>query len=116
MQAAQNDLITRVGPGTACGDLLRRYWHPVALLDEFEPRLDPAMAKRPLKAVRLLGQDLILWRDASEGGGSYSLLDRDCPHRGADLKYARHEGDGVRCPFHGWKFAADGRCLETPAE
>jgi phenylpropionate dioxygenase-like ring-hydroxylating dioxygenase large terminal subunit len=113
MQAAQNELITRIGPGTACGDLLRRYWHPVALLDEFEPRLDPAMAKRPLKAVRLLGQDLILWRDAE---GRYSLLDRDCPHRGADLKYARHEGDGVRCPFHGWKFAADGRCLETPAE
>ncbi|MCW5634199.1 MAG: Rieske 2Fe-2S domain-containing protein [Rubrivivax sp.] len=113
MQAAQNELITRVGPGTPCGELLRRYWHPVALLDEFEPRLDPAMAKRPLKAVRLLGQDLILWRDVE---GRYSLLDRDCPHRGADLKYARHEGDGVRCPFHGWKFAADGRCLETPAE
>lgn len=113
MQAAQNELITRVGPGTPGGELLRRYWHPVALLDEFEPRLDPAMATRPLKAVRLLGQDLILWRD---NGGTYSLMDRDCPHRGADLKYARHEGDGVRCPFHGWKFAADGRCTETPAE
>jgi nitrite reductase/ring-hydroxylating ferredoxin subunit len=85
----------------------------VALLDEFDPRLDPAMATRPLKAVRLLGQNLILWRDAT---GRYSLLDRDCPHRGADLKYARHEGDGVRCPFHGWKFDATGRCLETPAE
>ncbi|MBI5719764.1 MAG: Rieske 2Fe-2S domain-containing protein [Burkholderiales bacterium] len=113
MQAAQNELVTRIGPGTPCGELLRRYWHPVALLDEFEPRLDPAMATRPLKAVRLLGQDLVLWRNAE---GRYSLLDRDCPHRGADLKYARHEGDGVRCPFHGWKFAADGRCLETPAE
>jgi phthalate 4,5-dioxygenase oxygenase subunit len=113
MQAAQNELITRVGPGTPCGELLRRYWHPVALLDEFDPRLDPAMAERPLKAVRLLGQDLILWRDEA---GRMSLIDRDCPHRGADLKYARHEGDGLRCPFHGWKFAADGRCLETPAE
>jgi phenylpropionate dioxygenase-like ring-hydroxylating dioxygenase large terminal subunit len=113
MHAAQNELITRIGPGTPCGELLRRYWHPVALLDEFEPRLDPAMALRPLKAVRLLGQDFVLWRDAE---GRYSLLDRDCPHRGADLKYARHEGDGVRCPFHGWKFAHDGRCLETPAE
>jgi phenylpropionate dioxygenase-like ring-hydroxylating dioxygenase large terminal subunit len=113
MQAAQNDLVTRIGPGTPCGELLRRYWHPMALLDEFEPRLDPAMALRPLKAVRLLGQDFVLWRDAA---GRYSLMDRDCPHRGADLKYARHEGDGVRCPFHGWKFAADGRCLETPAE
>ena len=113
MQAAHNELITRIGPGTACGDLLRRYWHPVALLDEFDACLDPAMAKRPLKAVRLLGQDLVLWRDEA---GTFSLMDRDCPHRGADLKFARHEGDGVRCPFHGWKFAADGRCLETPAE
>jgi phenylpropionate dioxygenase-like ring-hydroxylating dioxygenase large terminal subunit len=113
MQAAQNDLITRIGPGTPCGELMRRYWQPVALLDEFEPRLDPRMAGRPLKAVRLLGQDLILFRDAA---GVYGLLDRDCPHRGADLAFARHEGDGVRCPFHGWKFAADGRCLDTPAE
>lgn len=113
MQAAQNELVTRIGPGAPCGDLLRRYWQPVALLDEFEPRLDPAMATRPLKAVRLLGQDLVLWRDAA---GAFSLLDRDCPHRGADLKFARHEGDGIRCPFHGWKFATDGRCLETPAE
>lgn len=71
------------------------------------------MAHRPVKAVRLLGQDLVLWRDAA---GSFSLLDRDCPHRGADLAYARHEGDGLRCPFHGWKFDAAGRCLETPAE
>ena len=113
MQAAQNELITRISPGTPCGDLMRRYWQPVALLDEFEPRLDPAMAERPLKAVRLLGQDLVLFRDAE---GRYGLLDRDCPHRGADLKFARHEGDGIRCPFHGWKFDAAGRCLETPAE
>ncbi len=113
MQAEQNQLITRIGPGTACGDLMRRYWQPLALLDEFEPRFDPRMAERPLKAVRLLGQDLVLWRDAA---GRFSLLDRDCPHRGADLAFARHEGDGVRCPFHGWKFDADGRCTETPAE
>ena len=113
MQAAQNELITRIGPGTPCGDLLRRYWQPVALLDEFDSRLDPRMAQRPLKDVRLLGQDLVLFRDDS---GGFGLLDRDCPHRGADLAFARHEGDGIRCPFHGWKFAADGRCLETPAE
>ena len=113
MQAAQNELITRIGPGTACGDLMRRYWQPLALLDEFEPRFDPRMAQRPLKAVRLLGQDLVLWRDSA---GRFSLLDRDCPHRGADLAFARHEGDGVRCPFHGWKFDAAGRCLDTPAE
>ncbi len=113
MQASQNELITRIGPGTRCGALLRRYWQPVALLDEFDARLDPAMGQRPLKAVRLLGQELVLFRDAE---GRFGLLDRDCPHRGADLKFARHEGDGIRCPFHGWKFDATGRCLETPAE
>ena len=113
MQAAQNELITRIGPGTPCGDLLRRYWQPAALIDEFDARLDPAMAQRPVKAVRLLGQDLVLFRD---GQGHFGLLDRDCPHRGADLAFARHEPEGIRCPFHGWKFAVDGRCLETPAE
>ena len=113
MQAELNQLLTRIGPGTDCGALMRQYWQPVALLDEFDARLDPRMADRPLKPVRLLGQDLLLWRDVS---GRYSLLDRDCPHRGADLAYARHEGDGVRCPFHGWKFDAAGTCLDTPGE
>jgi phthalate 4,5-dioxygenase oxygenase subunit len=113
MQAAQNQLITRIGPGTPCGELLRRYWQPAALVDEFDVRLDPRMAQRPVKAVRLLGQDLVLFRNAD---GAWGLLDRDCPHRGADLAFARHEPDGIRCPFHGWKFAVDGRCLETPAE
>lgn len=113
MNAQQNERITRIGPGTPCGALMRHYWQPAALLDEFDPRLDPRMDQRPLKAVRLLGQDLVLFRAAD---GRFSLLDRDCPHRGADLAFARHEGDGIRCPFHGWKFAPDGRCLETPAE
>jgi phthalate 4,5-dioxygenase oxygenase subunit len=113
MKADQNELLTRIGPGTACGAVLRRYWQPVALVDEFDPRLDPRMEKRAVKAVRILGQDLVLFRDAQ---GQWGLLDRGCPHRGADLSFGRHEGDGLRCPFHGWKFAADGSCLETPAE
>jgi len=113
MQAEQNQLITRIGPGTDCGALMRQYWQPAALVDEFDPRLDPRMKERPVKAVRLLGQDLVLFRD---GVGHWGLLDRDCPHRGADLAFGRHEPDGLRCPFHGWKFAVDGRCLETPAE
>jgi len=113
MRAEQNELLTRVGPGTPCGQLLRHYWQPVALLDEFDPALDPAMALRPVKAVRLLGQDMVLFRDAA---GRFGLLDRDCPHRGADLSFARFEGDGLRCPFHGWKFDAEGRCTETPGE
>jgi len=113
MQAALNERLTRVGPGTACGALMRRYWQPVALLDEFDPALDARMRERPVKAVRLLGQDLVLFRDDQ---GQWGLLDRDCPHRGADLAFGRLEADGLRCPFHGWKFAPDGRCLETPAE
>jgi phenylpropionate dioxygenase-like ring-hydroxylating dioxygenase large terminal subunit len=113
MKAEHNERITRVGPGTPGGALLRHYWQPVALLDEFDPALDPAMAVRPVKAVRVLGQDLVLFRNA-EGG--YGLLDRDCPHRGADLAYGRNEGDGLRCPFHGWKFDVSGQCTETPGE
>ncbi|MCW5650574.1 MAG: aromatic ring-hydroxylating dioxygenase subunit alpha [Ramlibacter sp.] len=121
MKAEQNELITRIGPGTACGEVLRRYWQPVALVDEFNPALDPRMAQRPVKAVRVMGQDLVLFRD---GQGRWGLLDRDCPHRGADLSFGRLEsaaegapgGDGLRCPFHGWKFAVDGTCLQTPAE
>ena len=113
MRAEQNERVTRIGPGTPCGQVLRHYWHPVALLDEFNPALDPRMGIRPVKAVKLLGQDLVLFKNAQ---GEFGLLDRDCPHRGADLAYGRNEGDGLRCPFHGWKFDVTGQCLETPAE
>ena len=113
MKAELNQRITQVGPGTPGGELLRRYWQPVALLDEFNPALDPAMAVRPVKAVRVLGQDFVLFRNAE---GAFGLLDRDCPHRGADLAFGRNEGDGLRCPFHGWKFDVSGQCTETPAE
>ena len=113
MNAQQNELITRIGPGTPCGAMLRQYWQPVALVDEFDPRHDPSMSQRPLKPLRVLGQDYILFKDDR---GRWGLLDRDCPHRGADLAFGRHEGDGVRCPFHGWKFDAEGRCLDTPGE
>lgn len=113
MRAEQNERVTRIGPGTPCGQVMRHYWHPVALLDEFNPALDPRMGIRPVKAVKLLGQDLVLFKNAQ---GEFGLLDRDCPHRGADLAYGRNEGDGLRCPFHGWKFDITGQCLETPAE
>lgn len=113
MKAEQNQRLTQVGQGTPGGELLRRYWQPVAMLDEFDPALDPPMASRPVKAVRLLGQDFVLFKDAQ---GRFGLLDRDCPHRGADLAYGRNEGDGLRCPFHGWKFDVTGQCTETPAE
>jgi phthalate 4,5-dioxygenase len=113
MKAEQNELLTRIGPGTPCGSLMRSYWQPVALVDEFNPALDPRTAERHVRAVRALGQDFVLFKDAQ---GQWGLLDRGCPHRGADLSFGRNDGDGLRCPFHGWKFAVDGRCLETPAE
>ena len=113
MRAEQNERVTRIGPDTPCGQVLRHYWHPVALLDEFNAALDPRMGIRPVKAVKLLGQDLVLFKNTQ---GAFGLLDRDCPHRGADLAYGRNEGDGLRCPFHGWKFDVTGQCLETPAE
>jgi phenylpropionate dioxygenase-like ring-hydroxylating dioxygenase large terminal subunit len=113
MKAELNERLTRVGQGTPGGALLRHYWQPVALLDEFDPALDPAMALRQVKAVRVLGQDFVLFRNAE---GTYGLLDRDCPHRGADLAFGRNEGDGLRCPFHGWKFDISGQCMETPGE
>jgi len=117
MNTEQNQRLTRITPGTPCGQLLRQFWQPAALVDEFNPALDPCMAQRPVKAIKLLGQDLVLFKDALTGWG---LLDRDCAHRGADLSFGRLEtaaqGGGLRCPFHGWKFAPDGHCLETPAE
>ena len=117
MNAEQNERLTRITVGTPCGQLLRQYWQPAALVDEFKAVFDARMAGRPLKALQLLGQHLVLFKDAS---GDWGLLDRDCAHRGADLSFGRlesaSEGGGLRCPFHGWKFAADGRCLDTPAE
>ncbi|WP_018411404.1 aromatic ring-hydroxylating dioxygenase subunit alpha [Methyloversatilis thermotolerans] len=106
ISAEQNDLMTRVGPGTPAGDLLRRYWQPVALEDELA-------GPRPVRAVRVLGQDLVLFRDEQ---GRLALIDRDCPHRGADLAFGRLEDGGLRCPFHGWLFDATGQCIDTPAE
>jgi phenylpropionate dioxygenase-like ring-hydroxylating dioxygenase large terminal subunit len=110
MSREQNERLTRVGPGQPAGRLLRCYWQPVALVDEFDTA---RIGQRPVKAVRLLGQDLVLFRDDE---GRWGLLDRDCPHRGADLAYGRREDGGLRCPFHGWLFDVDGRCLDTPGE
>jgi nitrite reductase/ring-hydroxylating ferredoxin subunit len=106
MSQEQNDLITRTGPGDPAGKLMRKYWQPAALVDELE-------GPRPVKAVKLLGENFVLFRDES---GAYGLLDRDCPHRGADLAFGRLENGGLRCAFHGWLFEKDGQCLETPAE
>ncbi len=106
LTAERNKLITETGPGTGCGALMRRYWQPVALAEEF-------IDQRPVKPVRLLGESFVLYRDIK---GLYGLLDRHCAHRGADLAFARCEDGGLRCPFHGWLFDASGACLEQPAE
>lgn len=106
MSQEQNDLITRVGPKAPAGKLMRMYWQPAALVDELQ-------GERPIKGLKLLGQQLVLFKDEE---GRYGLLDRDCPHRGADLAFGRLEHGGLRCSFHGWLFDVNGQCLETPAE
>ena len=106
ISAEKNALMTQVGADTPGGRMLRAYWQPVALTDELDQ-------ERPLKALKLLGQDLVLFRDEA---GRLGLIDRDCPHRGVDLAFGRLEDGGLRCPFHGWLFDFEGRCLETPAE
>jgi len=106
ISAEQNELMTRIGPDTPAGRLLRRYWQPVALADELA-------GARPCKAVRVLGEDLVLFRDERGGHG---LLERQCAHRGADLAFGRVEDGGLRCAFHGWLYDVSGKCLETPAE
>jgi len=106
MTVEQNMRMTLVGRDQPAGILLRRYWQPVALVEELEEI-------RPVRPVKLLGQDFVLFRDDQ---GRYGLLDRDCPHRGADLAFGRPEDGGLRCPFHGWLFDVTGRCLQTPAE
>ncbi len=99
-------LLINTGPGTPCGDLMRRYWNPVALAEELPVDGDPV-------PVTLLGEKLVLFRDAS---GRPGLLDRFCPHRGVDLSYGRCEAGGLRCLYHGWLFDVNGRCLEQPGE
>ncbi|MEE8516891.1 MAG: Rieske 2Fe-2S domain-containing protein [Alphaproteobacteria bacterium] len=101
-----NERLTRVGAGTPAGELLRRYWHPVAVEGEISE-------DKPIKRVRALGEDLVLFRD---GRGRLGLLEEHCCHRSASLAYGFVEEDGLRCPYHGWKYDRTGRCLEQPFE
>ena len=98
MSQEQNDLITRTGPKDPCGKLMRMYWQPAALVDELA-------GPRPVKPVKLLGENLVLFRDEQ---GRYGLIERHCAHRGADLAFGRLENGGLRCAFHGWLFDAIG--------
>ena len=102
----ENELLACVGPGTPAGQLLRRYWHVVAAASELSE-------EKPKKRVRVLGEDLVLFRDRS---GTYGLVGEHCSHRGASLYYGFVEEDGIRCAYHGWKYDACGKCLEQPFE
>lgn len=102
----ENELLTRTGPGTPCGEFMRRYWQPVALAEELPNGAPP-------KPIRLLSEDLVLFRDER---GRAGLLGLHCSHRGADLSYGRIENGGLRCLYHGWLYNIHGQCLEQPGE
>lgn len=96
--------LTEIGPGTPMGELLRRYWHPVGLA---------ADASATPRKVRVLGEDLVLFRD---GQGRPGLVYPHCAHRGTSLYYGKVEERGIRCCYHGWLFDVQGRCVEQPCE
>jgi 5,5'-dehydrodivanillate O-demethylase oxygenase subunit len=102
----ENELLTCVGPGTPAGELLRRYWYPIAVANELTE-------EKPTKFVRLLGEDLVLFRDKQ---GRVGLLGDRCSHRGVSLLYGRVEERGIACAYHGWLYDSEGNCLECPAE
>ena len=100
-----NEELTNVDAGTPMGELMRRYWHPIAAAAELD--------EKPTKPVRLLGEDLVLYKDKS---GTIGLIDRFCPHRRVDLSYGIPEENGLRCMYHGWMMDETGQCIEQPFE
>src|SRR5713226_8254435 len=106
MTKEENDLLTQTGPGTPCGEALRRYWQPAALSEELPPGGAPL-------SVKLFSEELVLFRDDQ---GQPGLIGLHCSHRGADLSYGRLEDGGLRCIYHGWLYDIHGRCLEQPGE
>lgn len=101
----ENERLIHIGPGTQVGELLRRYWHPVAAASEF--------ARYRTKLVKILGEELVLFKDRR---GRFGLIGAYCAHRRANLVYGILEEDGIRCPYHGWKYERSGRCIEQPFE
>ncbi|WP_067935015.1 Rieske 2Fe-2S domain-containing protein [Alicyclobacillus kakegawensis] len=107
LKREDNERITRTGPGTPMGEVFRRYWIPALLSEELpEPDCPPVR-------VRLLGEDLVAFRDSD---GRVGLLDAYCPHRRAHLFWGRNEECGLRCVYHGWKFDVTGQCVDMPNE
>ena len=99
-----DEVLARTDPKTACGEYLRRYWHPVALTSE--------VSEVP-KEIRILGEDLVIFKTSK---GNIGLVHKACPHRRASMAYGKTEGEGIRCCYHGWLFSLNGEILETPGE
>src|SRR5213596_1689518 len=107
LSKADNEYLCRIGPGTPMGNLMRQYWIPAIRSDEL-----PAPNCPPIR-VRLLGENLIGFRATY---GTVGLIQNHCPHRGASLFFGRNEEDGLRCPYHGWKYDVTGQCVQIPSE
>jgi nitrite reductase/ring-hydroxylating ferredoxin subunit len=107
LSRADNERLTRVGPGTPMGELMRRYWIPAAFSHQV------AQPDGPPIRVRLMGERLVAFRDTQ---GRVGLLDERCPHRTASLFFGRNEECGLRCIYHGWKFDVTGKCVDLPSE
>ena len=102
-----NETLCRVGPGTPMGELLRQYWFPAI------PSFELPSPDSPPKKIRLLGEDMVAFRDTN---GEVGLFVQSCPHRGASMFFGRNEEAGLRCVYHGWKFDVDGTCVDMPSE
>ena len=136
LKPEENEIFVRVGPKTPAGEWLRRFWHPIAISDKwqgiktlwkceekftFKGRYGTAAEfgdevgtfKGKPTAIRILGEDLVLYRD---GSGLLGLLGIRCPHRGASLEYGRVRENGLACCYHGWCFDSKGACIDMPAE
>ena len=105
LTAEENELFTQVGPGTPMGRLMRWYWHPIAAATQLD--------ENPVKAVRVLGEDLVLFRDRS---GNLALIEGRCAHRRVELRFGIPEKEGLRCAYHGWLYSPTGQCLQMPDE
>ena len=99
----ENRRLNETGPGTPMGELMRRYWQPIAAAGELD--------ETPVKQVRLLSEDLVLYKDRN---GTFGLVDLHCPHRRADMSYGIIEQEGIRCNYHGWRYVETGQCVEQP--
>lgn len=107
LKKEQNDLVTQTGPGTSMGNLFRRYWMPALLSQQLPtPDCDPVR-------LELFSEKMVAFRDTQ---GRLGLIDEFCAHRGVSLWFGRNEENGLRCPYHGWKFDIHGQCIEVPSE